>query len=159
FPGIPEILVGVGEVAAIGKVPPSQALQCYSSFGRKAMKRWSVILGLLMSLLAGVGIGIFVVVAGDLERRSDPPGRSTTIGLRKQLFVDDQVIAEKAGVTRELGQVTKANGGKPIYMDGTFYGTVLHDGGKFKLWCRNLGPGYGYAESGDGLRFEKKVDV
>ncbi|MBM4072102.1 MAG: hypothetical protein FJ271_24725 [Planctomycetes bacterium] len=79
---------------------------------------------------------------------------------RRQLFVDDYVIAEKTGVTRELGKVTKANGGKPIFTDGWFYGTVLHDQGKFKLWYRKPGSqGYGFAESDDGLHFEKKADV
>ena len=36
------------------------------------------------------------------------------IGVNKQLLVDDFVIAESKNVVRELGQVTKANDGKPI---------------------------------------------
>ena len=55
-----------------------------------------------------------------------------SVGLRKQLLVDDWVVAEKSGVTRELGRVVKQNGGKPVF-EGYFYGTVLHDEGKFKL--------------------------
>ena len=74
------------------------------------------------------------------------------VGLRKQLLVDDHVIAEKTRVTRELGKVTKLNNGKPVF-DGYFYGTVLHDEGKFKLWYR--GNPYGYAESKDGVHFRK----
>ena len=44
------------------------------------------------------------------------PGQAKplAIGLRKQLLVDDLVLAERANVTRELGQVTKANDGKPL---------------------------------------------
>ena len=75
-----------------------------------------------------------------------------SVGLRKQLLVDDWVVAEKSGVTRELGRVEKQNGGKPVF-EGYFYGTVLHDEGKFKLWYR--GTPYGYAESADGLHFDK----
>jgi len=37
--------------------------------------------------------------------------------------------------------------------EGHFYGTVLYDEGKFKLWYR--GNPYGYAESKDGLHFHK----
>jgi len=48
--------------------------------------------------------------------------------------------------------VEKQNGGKPVF-EGYFYSTVLHDEGKFKLWYR--GNPYGYAESADGLHFDK----
>ncbi len=86
--------------------------------------------------------------------------RPLQIGVRKQLFVDDHLIAEKINVTRELGQVTRANGGKPIFSDGWFYGSVLRDGGKFKMWYVNQGNNAcGYAESSDGLRFDKIADV
>ncbi|MBW3542373.1 MAG: hypothetical protein KY476_19065 [Planctomycetes bacterium] len=82
------------------------------------------------------------------------------VGRRKQLFVDDRVVADAAHVTRELGAVTKANDGKPIFTEGWFYGTVLYDDGRFKLWYRKPAQaGYGYAESADGLRFEKTADV
>lgn len=87
---------------------------------------------------------------------SDP----LAVGRQKQLFVDDYVVLEKRDVERHLGAVTKVNGGEPIFTDGWFYGTVLHDDGKFKLWYRKPeGKGYGYAESQDGLRFETKADV
>ncbi len=82
------------------------------------------------------------------------------VGLRRQLFVDDFVVAEKHQVTCELGQVTKVNDGKPIFTDGWFYGTVLHDEGRFKLWFRKPGTsGFGYAESTNGLVFTKPADL
>lgn len=82
------------------------------------------------------------------------------IGIGKQLLVDDFAIARKVNLTRELGKVTKANEAKPIFTEGWFYGTVLFDEGKFKMWFRKPGQvGYGYAESGDGIRFEKKADL
>ncbi|TFG49171.1 MAG: hypothetical protein E4H40_03405 [Candidatus Brocadiia bacterium] len=74
------------------------------------------------------------------------------VGHRKQLLVDDYVIAEMTGVVRELGKVTKLNDGKPVF-DGLFFGSVLYDEGKFKLWYRAYP--YGYAESSDGLHFRK----
>lgn len=78
----------------------------------------------------------------------------------KWLFVDDQWIAERQRVTRELGRVTKENQGRPIFTAGRFYGTVLRDDGRFKLWYRKPGAeGYGYAESTDGLRFERRGDI
>ena len=41
------------------------------------------------------------------------PDRTIPVGLQKQLFVDDYVVAEKHNVVRALGKVTKANGGRP----------------------------------------------
>lgn len=95
---------------------------------------------------------------------SDSRGHKITsnidIGRQKQLLVDDYLIAEKSGVTRVLGNVTKANGGQPIFTEGWFYGTVLYHDERFKMWFRKPGTaGYGYAESQDGLRFEKRSDV
>jgi hypothetical protein len=52
--------------------------------------------------------------------------------------------------------VTKANHGRPIFTEGFFFGTVLHDEGKFKMWYRRERPGgylHEYAESKDGLHF------
>lgn len=74
------------------------------------------------------------------------------IGTNKQLLVDDYIISSSTNITRELGQVTKLNNSQPIF-DGWFYGTVLHDEGKFKLWHRE-NP-YGYAESSDGINFTR----
>ena len=78
------------------------------------------------------------------------------IGQRKQLLVDDYVIARMENITRQLGRVTKENEGQPIFTEGWFYGTVLQDEGIFKMWYRTEKPGgyeYKYAESKDGLNF------
>ena len=102
-----------------------------------------------------ISIVLFVSVMTDQSL-----GASIQVGNRKQLFIDDWVVAEKVNVERRLGTVTKANNGKPIFTDGFFYGTVLYDDGKFKLWFRKFDSvGYGYAESHDGFHFEKKADV
>lgn len=90
-----------------------------------------------------------------------------SIGFRKQLLVDDVVIAERSDVTRELGQLTKANDGKPLLVadkpwekaDLFRLGSVFHDGEKFRMWYQlnddARGPVIGYAESEDGLRWNK----
>ncbi len=89
---------------------------------------------------------------------------SIAVGFRKQLLVDDYLIAEKSNVTRELGKVTQANNGQPLLMpdkpweDPSHYmvGSVFRENGKFRMWYRG-GPGgnFCYAESTDGLRWTK----
>jgi len=83
------------------------------------------------------------------------PSELVRVGHRKQLLVDDYVIAEKTNVRRELGKVTKLNDAKPI-LEGHSAQTVLHDEGKFKLWYAGYDPFMrGYAESSDGVHFKK----
>ncbi len=83
-----------------------------------------------------------------------------SIGNRKQLFVDDYVVARKENVRRVLHPAKKENDGKPIFSEGRFYGTVLHHDGRFKMWWRKPDrAGFGYAESADGLHFRKAADV
>jgi hypothetical protein len=108
----------------------------------------------IWALLVDAAIGGGLVARG---ADTDDPVR---VGLQKQLLVDDWVIATKKGLSRELGKATKANGGKPIFADGRFYGTVLHDHGRFKLWYRkHSNDGYGYAESADGEHFARNADL
>ncbi len=96
----------------------------------------------------------------DSSLSSDQANEPAQVRLRTQLFVDDWVVAQRQGVSRVLGRVTKVNQGRPIFTDGWFYGTVLHDAGKFKLWYRKPGTeGFGYAESQDGLSFVTKASV
>ena len=88
------------------------------------------------------------------------------IGLQKQLLVDDHVLAKKKNLRRVLGQVTKANQGRPIMVADKpwesgrwglygFYGTVLHDGDKFRMWYNPWRFAVAYAESSDGLNWQK----
>ena len=84
----------------------------------------------------------------------------TTMQTLQHLLVDDQMLAQHDNVRRVLGKPVKSNSGKPIFTAGWFYGTVLYDAGRFKLWFRKPGSqGYGYAESSDGLAFQEKADV
>ncbi len=85
------------------------------------------------------------------------------IGLDKQLLVDDYAIADIRHVRRVLGKVTKANDGRPIIVADKpweddlfgFYGTVLHDGQKFRMWYHPWAYAVAYAESNDGLHWRK----
>src|SRR2546428_5643459 len=83
----------------------------------------------------GVGCVLMLLCPATTDA-AEPVKGLVDVGTRKQLLVDDYVIAELNGVTRELGQVEKANGGQPIFTDGWFYGTVLRDEERFKLWFR-----------------------
>jgi len=80
-----------------------------------------------------------------------PEDELAEIGLRKQLLVDDRVIAQTENVTRKLGRVIKANGGKPILVtrvteDGRkvavdiwpLFATVYYDPARqrFRMWHR-----------------------
>ena len=114
----------------------------------KNRKHYPLILSLTFLMF-----GCLAVCAAEplvLDKKTESRSDILAIGKQKQLLVDDYVIAEKSGVTRELGQATKLNNGKPVF-EGHFYGTVLYDQGKFKLWYR--GNPYGYAESTAGLNF------
>lgn len=85
------------------------------------------------------------------------------VGLQKQLLVDDWAIADKQNVERVQGRITKANEGRPILVPDKpweddafgFYGTVLHDGTKFRMWYRPWAYAVAYAESDDGLDWRK----
>ncbi|MCY2966230.1 MAG: hypothetical protein NT069_21800 [Planctomycetota bacterium] len=105
----------------------------------------------------GLAIAFLLLSSGAAEVEASDPVR---IDREVQLLVDSHWVDQSHNVTRRLGSVTKVNGGGPIFTDGWFYGTVLHDAGRFKLWFRKPGTqGFGYAESLDGLSFEKVADV
>ncbi|OFX16385.1 MAG: hypothetical protein A2Z18_03340 [Armatimonadetes bacterium RBG_16_58_9] len=101
-------------------------------------------------------------VSADAARQSTEE-KPMRIGTRKQLFVDDYVVAKRTNVMRELGQAAKANDGKPIIVPDKpwendaypLVEAVFRDGGKFRLWYRMSGEHRGYAESEDGLRWTK----
>jgi hypothetical protein len=80
---------------------------------------------------------------------------------RKQLFLDDYLIASMARVKRTVELAQKFSGNPVLWPSETWeppkaivYGSVLRDEGKFKMWYLS-GPGVGYAESDDGIRWTK----
>ena len=92
--------------------------------------------------------------AGPASAQAVTGDTPVAIGLGKQLLVDDHVIARTSHVTRELGRVTKANGGKPVIvadkpwedLSSCIIGSVFRDEGKFKMYYK---VGYGELEPGD----------
>ncbi len=127
--------------------------------------------------------------AASAARSDDAPVNAVSIGTEKQLFVDDHIIEKMTGIDRELGVVTKANGGRKIafWITGTdgqrktlpvwqLFHAVYYDETRkvFRMWCRGL-PGddalhpdgspnwdtvrYVYCESSDGVNFDFKSEL
>jgi len=93
--------------------------------------------------------------------------RPIEVGRWRQLFVDDYVVAEMAGVQRVLNPVVKHADNPLIVSDrpweGVYvylYGTVLYDEAEkvYKMWYTSWRPGIVcYAVSKDGVRWEKPM--
>ena len=112
---------------------------------------------------------LFVILFFASVRAGEPgDGPVLQFGDRKQLLVDDHVIAGKHFLERRLRRPVKANGGGPVIVDDTpwedfgvpIVGSVLREDGRFRIWYRAAGSGqdsatYCYAESRDGLRWVK----
>src|ERR1051325_3577455 len=95
---------------------------------------------------------------------SVPPclrGESIAVGPKKQLFLDNYLIASKTNVTRRIHPAEKYKG-NPVIREtepwedpfNILYGSVIRDGDKFKAWYKS-GPGVSYAESDDGIHWVK----
>ena len=112
---------------------------------------------------------VFVIMLFASAHAGEPgDGPVLQFGDRKQLLVDDHVIAGKHLLARRLRRPTKANGGRPVIVDDTpwedfgvpIVGSVLREEGRFRIWYRAAGSGqdsatYCYAESRDGVRWVK----
>src|SRR5687768_16932069 len=99
-------------------------------------------------------------------------GEELAVGNRKQLFVDDYIVAEKTDVRRVLQTAKKESGGKPVRfwtkdaagrkvpLKAWIYASPYYDEDRkvFRMWNRVFPDGqsmrYGYSESRDGLDFE-----
>lgn len=99
---------------------------------------------------------LFVAVSAATKGPTDavataPETVAVDVGLRKQLLVDDFVIAESRGLTRVAGEVKKANGGQPLVFTRRdaagkparvdvwpAFATVYYDSErkKFRMWYR-----------------------
>jgi len=80
---------------------------------------------------------------------------------RRQLFLDDYLIASTTRVKRTTVPAQKYAGNPVLWPTETWeppkaviYGSVLRDEGRFKMWYLS-GPGVGYAESNDGIQWNK----
>ena len=109
---------------------------------------------------------LFVITLCAAAHAGEPDdGPVLQFGDRKQLLVDDHVIAGKHLLVRRLGRPMKMDGGQPIIVDDTpwedfgvpIVGSVLREDGRFRIWYRAAGSGqdsatYCYADSRDGVR-------
>jgi hypothetical protein len=86
----------------------------------------------------------------------------------RRLFLDGAVIERQSGLRREFHAARKHDAkpiivadkpweGKSAITGPYVYGTVLREGDKFRLWYQLLNQGnhVGYAESDDGIRWDK----
>lgn len=87
------------------------------------------------------------------------------IGLEKQLLLDHHLVASIHGLERFFPPGRKENGGAPVLTPTRpwedvafgFYGSVIYDEASrmFRMWYHAWWKGVGYAESSDGLSWEK----
>ncbi len=80
---------------------------------------------------------------------------------RRQLFLDDYLIASMTRVQRTVAPAQKFPANPVLWPTesweppmATVYGSVMRDGAKFRMWYKS-GMGVGYAESDDGIRWRK----
>lgn len=88
-------------------------------------------------------------------------GAPIELGPKKQLFLDDYLIASKTNVTLRIHPAEKSRDNPVIRQTEPWedpfnivYGSVLRDGDKYKAWYKS-GPGVSYAESDDGVHWVK----
>lgn len=113
---------------------------------------------LTLFILPSAAMGL-LLLAGSL------PSSAATVPIpvdsTKQLFLDDFLIGSLTRVTRAVEQARKFSGNPVVWPTepweppmATVYGSVIRDGAMFKMWYKS-GMGVGYAESGDGIHWEK----
>ncbi|MCX7424698.1 MAG: hypothetical protein NTW96_03575 [Planctomycetia bacterium] len=98
-----------------------------------------------------------LLVALSLLAVEDP----ITVDARRQLFLDDYLIASSQNVTRVIHPATK-HPDDPVLAPSEpwegnaaiLYGSVLADEGRYRMWYLT-GGGVAYAESDDGIRWRK----
>ena len=84
-----------------------------------------------------------------------------TVGQRKQLFLDDYLVASMTNVRRRVHLAEKHKGNPVIWKTepweeslNVVYGSVIRDEEKYKMWYQS-GYGVSYAESDDGITWTK----
>src|SRR5258706_592006 len=105
-----------------------------------------------------------VLVAGT---RLLGPSAALDIGVEKELFLDDHLIASATRIQRQVQPAQKFARNPVIWPEessgepemATLYGSVLRDEQEFKIWYKS-GMGVGYADSEDGITWRKpKFDL
>ena len=101
------------------------------------------------------GALLLLLIAPAAEMRA--AGTPIVIDSRRQLFLDDYLIASMTRVKRTVEQAQKFAGNPVLWPTqlweppmATLYGSVIRDGAEFKIWYKS-GMGVGYADSEDGI--------
>lgn len=113
-------------------------------------------------------------LAGQQPAAAAASGRGTDAlsgparGPWRRLFLDAMVVEESQGLTRTFHAAEKHPASPVVRRDQPWegmsaisgpyvYGTVLHDGGRLRMWyqCIHRGNHVGYAESTDGIAWTK----
>lgn len=89
-----------------------------------------------------------------------------TVGAKKQLFLDDYLIASQNNLTRRIHPARKFSGNPVLWPSESWepayavtWGSVFRDEGKYRMWYRTP-VGVSYAESDDGIAWTKpKFDL
>jgi hypothetical protein len=102
-------------------------------------------------------IALFALLGVDAFARDAP----IVIDSRKQLFLDDYLIASMTRVERKIEQAQKFAGNPVIFPRraaeppmATVYGSVIRDGPEYKIWYKS-GMGVAYADSDDGVTWRQ----
>jgi hypothetical protein len=90
-----------------------------------------------------------------------PTSAPIDVGPKKQLFLDDYLVASTTNIFRRIHPAEKSKSNPVIRQTepwedpfNILYGSVIRDGEKYKAWYKS-GPGVSYAESDDGLHWVK----
>src|SRR5215208_4099932 len=101
------------------------------------------------------GALLLLLIAPAAEMRA--AGTPIVIDSRRQLFLDDYLIASMTRVKRTVEQAQKFAGNPVLWPTqlweppmATLYGSVIRDGAEFKMWYKS-GMGVGFAQSEDGI--------
>ena len=104
---------------------------------------------------------LLVCSAPPCLRGESSGGAPIELGSRKQIFLDDYLIALKTNVALRIHPAEKSRDNPVIRQTEPWedafnivYGSVLRDGDKYKAWYKS-GPGVSYAESDDGIQWVK----
>ncbi len=113
-------------------------------------------------LALAVAISVCLFLGATRSLGGEPPRTDLIeLGPRKQLFLDDYLVASSVNVRRRIHPAEKLKEGPVIRQTESWedpfnivYGSVIRDGEKYKAWYTS-GPGVSYAESDDGIHWTK----
>lgn len=149
-----------------GKHPAGQS-SVTSSFARFRLrvKNPGHVFRLAASALATVA-AVGLALVPKFSEAASAEAAPLVLDSKKQLFLDDYLIASMTRVKRTVEQAQKFSGNPVLWPTerweppmATMYGSVVRDGDKFKMWYKS-GMGVGYAESNDGIAWTRpRLDV